>query len=145
VQLSPGSAAKPPPPPLPLIAEFALLFSKPVWENAKLLFVVTILAPGKRTITAASRFCFRLLPQLTSLVYLVIKNVQCGFAGLLLVFIFRIDLQSSGCPHLQTGDFTSAHLAAFRRRFVWRVAALTPLTVRVPNAMLSGATTDARR
>jgi hypothetical protein len=98
MHLSPLLSAPKPPPPLPLIVEFALLLSKPVWENAKLLLVGTILAPGKRTVTAAPRFCFRLLPQLTGLVYLIIKNVQCGFADMLLVFIFRIDLQSSGCP-----------------------------------------------
>jgi hypothetical protein len=42
---------------LPLIVEFASLFSKPVWEHAKLLVVGAILAPGKRTVTAALRVC----------------------------------------------------------------------------------------
>jgi DDE superfamily endonuclease len=40
---------------LPLIVEFAPLFSKPVWEHAKLLLVGAILAPGKRTVTACLR------------------------------------------------------------------------------------------
>jgi DDE superfamily endonuclease len=40
---------------LPLIVEFAPLFSKPVWEHAKILLVGAILAPGKRTVTACLR------------------------------------------------------------------------------------------
>jgi len=40
---------------LPLIIEFAPLFSKPVWEHAKVLLVGAILAPGKRTVTACLR------------------------------------------------------------------------------------------
>jgi hypothetical protein len=40
---------------LPLIVEFASLFSKPVWEHAKVLVIGAILAPGKRTVTAALR------------------------------------------------------------------------------------------
>ncbi len=40
---------------LPLIVEFAPLFSKPVWEHAKVLLVGAILAPGKRTVTACLR------------------------------------------------------------------------------------------
>ncbi len=40
---------------LPLIVEFAPLFSKPVWEHAKVLLVAAILAPGKRTVTACLR------------------------------------------------------------------------------------------
>ena len=40
---------------LPLIVEFAPLFSKPVWEHAQVLLVGTILAPGKRTVTACLR------------------------------------------------------------------------------------------
>jgi hypothetical protein len=37
---------------LPLIVEFAPLFSKPVWERAKTLLVGAILAVGNRTVTA---------------------------------------------------------------------------------------------
>ena len=37
---------------LPLIVEFAPLFSKPVWERAKSSPVGAILAVGKRTVTA---------------------------------------------------------------------------------------------
>lgn len=37
---------------MPLIIEFAPLFSKPVWEHAKVLLVGAILATGKRTVTA---------------------------------------------------------------------------------------------
>jgi hypothetical protein len=40
---------------LPLIVEFAPLFSKPVWEHAKVLLAGAILAPGKRTVTACLR------------------------------------------------------------------------------------------
>jgi len=40
---------------LPLIVEFAPLFSKPVWEHTQLLLVGAILAPGKRTVTACLR------------------------------------------------------------------------------------------
>lgn len=40
---------------LPLIIEFAPYFSKPVWEHAQVLLVGAILAPGKRTVTAALR------------------------------------------------------------------------------------------
>jgi hypothetical protein len=40
---------------LPLIVEFAPVFSKPVFEHAKLLLVGAILAPGKRTVTACLR------------------------------------------------------------------------------------------
>ena len=40
---------------LPLIGEFAPLFSKPVWEHAKILLVGAILAPGTRTVTACLR------------------------------------------------------------------------------------------
>src|SRR5262247_3036548 len=40
---------------LPLIVEFEPLFSKPVWEHAKVLLVGAILAPGKRTVTACLR------------------------------------------------------------------------------------------
>lgn len=38
-----------------LIVKFAPLFSKRVWEHAKVLVVGAILAPGKRTVTAALR------------------------------------------------------------------------------------------
>jgi hypothetical protein len=38
-----------------LIVEFSPLFSKPVWEHAKVLLVGAILAPGKRTVTACLR------------------------------------------------------------------------------------------
>src|SRR5712691_7856493 len=40
---------------LPLIGEFEPLFSKPVWERAKVLLVGAILAPGTRTVTACLR------------------------------------------------------------------------------------------
>lgn len=40
---------------LPLIVEFAPLFSKQVWERAKTLLVGAILAIGKRTVTACLR------------------------------------------------------------------------------------------
>jgi hypothetical protein len=40
---------------LPLIVEFAPLFSKPVWKHATVLLVGAILAPGKRTVTACLR------------------------------------------------------------------------------------------
>src|SRR5262245_5146483 len=40
---------------LPLIVEFAPLFSKPVWEHAKVLLTGAILALGKRTVTACLR------------------------------------------------------------------------------------------
>src|SRR5262245_37694715 len=40
---------------LPLIVEFVPLFSKPVWEHAKVLLVGAILATGKRTVTACLR------------------------------------------------------------------------------------------
>jgi hypothetical protein len=39
----------------PLIGEFTPLFSKPVWEHAKVLLVGAILATGKRTVTACLR------------------------------------------------------------------------------------------
>src|SRR6266581_7259328 len=38
-----------------LIVRFAPLFSKRVWEHAKELVVGALLAPGKRTVTAALR------------------------------------------------------------------------------------------
>jgi hypothetical protein len=38
-----------------LIVSFAPLFSKPVWQHAQVLLVGAILAPGKRTVTAALR------------------------------------------------------------------------------------------
>ena len=38
-----------------LIIEFAPLFSKRVWEHAKVLIVGALLAPGKRTVSAALR------------------------------------------------------------------------------------------
>ena len=44
---------------LPLIVAFAPLFSKPVWEHAKLLLIGAILAPGKRMVTA----CLRVMGQ----------------------------------------------------------------------------------
>ena len=37
------------------IVEFAPLFSKRVWEHAKVLLVGAILAPGNRTVTACLR------------------------------------------------------------------------------------------
>lgn len=40
---------------LPLIVEFEPLFSKPIWQHAKLLLVGAVLAPGKRTVTACLR------------------------------------------------------------------------------------------
>ena len=40
---------------LPLIVEFVPYFSKPVWEHAQVLLIGAILAPGKRTVTAALR------------------------------------------------------------------------------------------
>jgi DDE superfamily endonuclease len=40
---------------LPVIVEFAPLFSKPVWEHACLLLVGALLATGKRTVTACLR------------------------------------------------------------------------------------------
>jgi hypothetical protein len=40
-----------------VIVNFAPLFSKAVFEHAKLLLVGAILAPGKRTITACLRIC----------------------------------------------------------------------------------------
>ena len=40
---------------LPLLIEFAPLFSKPVWEHAKVLLVGALLAPGTRTVTACLR------------------------------------------------------------------------------------------
>ena len=40
---------------MPLIVEFAPLFSKPVWEHAKVLLVGALLATGKRTVTACLR------------------------------------------------------------------------------------------
>lgn len=40
---------------LPLIVEFAPLFSKRVWEQAEVLLVGAILAPGKRTVTSCLR------------------------------------------------------------------------------------------
>jgi hypothetical protein len=40
---------------LPLIVEFAPLFSKPVWEHAKVLLVGALLATGQRTVTACLR------------------------------------------------------------------------------------------
>lgn len=42
---------------LPLIVEFAPLFSKPVWEHAQCLLVGAILTTGKRTVTACLRIC----------------------------------------------------------------------------------------
>jgi hypothetical protein len=39
----------------PLIVEFAPLFSKPVWEHAKVLLVGAILAIGKRSVTSCLR------------------------------------------------------------------------------------------
>ncbi len=38
-----------------LIVGFAPLFSKPVWKHIQVLLVGAILAPGKRTVTAALR------------------------------------------------------------------------------------------
>ena len=38
-----------------LIGAFAPLFSKPVWEHAKILVVGALLAPGTRTVTACLR------------------------------------------------------------------------------------------
>jgi hypothetical protein len=56
---------------LPLIIEFALLFSKPVWEHAKVLLVGALLATGTRTVTACLRVmglsqeqCFVTYPRL---------------------------------------------------------------------------------
>src|ERR1051325_9133377 len=40
-----------------LLVAFAPLFSKPVFEHAKLLLVGSILAIGKRTVTACLRVC----------------------------------------------------------------------------------------
>lgn len=40
---------------IPLLRQFELLFSERVWEWAKILLVGAILAPGKRTVTAALR------------------------------------------------------------------------------------------
>lgn len=40
---------------LPLIVEFAPLFSKPMWEHATVLLIGAILATGKRTVTACLR------------------------------------------------------------------------------------------
>src|ERR1051325_2813723 len=40
-----------------LVVAFAPLFSKPVFEHAKLLLVGSILAIGKRTVTACLRVC----------------------------------------------------------------------------------------
>ena len=40
---------------LSIIAPFAILFSKPVWNNALILFIGTILCRGKRTICAVLR------------------------------------------------------------------------------------------
>jgi hypothetical protein len=40
---------------LPLIIEFAPLFSKPVWEHAKVLLVGALLATSTRTVTACLR------------------------------------------------------------------------------------------
>lgn len=40
-----------------LIVAFAPLFSKPVWQYMQVLLVGAILAPGKRTVTAALRVC----------------------------------------------------------------------------------------
>ena len=38
-----------------LLAPFVPLFSKRVWQNAHVLLVGTILAPGKRTVASALR------------------------------------------------------------------------------------------
>jgi len=40
---------------LPLIVEFAPLFSKRVWAHAKVLLIGAILAPGKRPVTSCLR------------------------------------------------------------------------------------------
>ena len=40
-----------------LIVAFAPLFSKPIWQHVQVLLVGTILAPGKRTVTATLRVC----------------------------------------------------------------------------------------
>ena len=40
---------------LPLIVEFAPLFSKRVWQHAQVLLIGAILAPGKRTVTSCLR------------------------------------------------------------------------------------------
>ena len=40
---------------IPILRKFELLFSERVWEWAKILLIGTILAPGKRTVTAALR------------------------------------------------------------------------------------------
>lgn len=42
---------------LDFIVAFAPLFSKPVFEHAKLLFVGSLLAVGKRTVSACLRVC----------------------------------------------------------------------------------------
>jgi hypothetical protein len=40
---------------MPLIVEFAPLFSKPVWNHARVLLYGAILAIGKRTVTSCLR------------------------------------------------------------------------------------------
>jgi TRAP-type mannitol/chloroaromatic compound transport system permease large subunit len=40
---------------LPLIVEFAPLFSKPVWRHAQVLLVGALLATGTRTVAACLR------------------------------------------------------------------------------------------
>ena len=40
---------------LSIITPFAILFSRPVWNNALTLFIGTILCRGKRTVCAALR------------------------------------------------------------------------------------------
>ena len=44
-----------PTPMIRLLAPFAPLFSKRVWQNAQLLLAGTILAPGRRTVSSALR------------------------------------------------------------------------------------------
>jgi hypothetical protein len=40
---------------IPVLRHFELVFSERVWEWAKVLLIGAILAPGKRTVTAALR------------------------------------------------------------------------------------------
>ena len=42
-----------PPTCISVIAVFAPVFSKPVWQHVKVLITGAILAPGRRTVTAA--------------------------------------------------------------------------------------------
>src|SRR5215813_2590882 len=54
---SPSPAAPPlvPPAVIPLLAGFRFLFTAPVWDHVLVLVAGTILAPGKRTVSAALR------------------------------------------------------------------------------------------